>query len=60
MGFWYFVCLLTKPPQNLQKPSPTELDKQTAIASKDKGIFLTKPTLLPCVSETPPILVSCV
>ena len=46
-GFLLSVCPLTKPLRNLSKNnSPTDLEKQTAIASKDYGIFfLTKPLL---------------
>ena len=55
MSFWPPVCPLMKPAQNLQKNSPADLEKQTAIASKDKGIFLTE--LLLCqqsyVSQPP-------
>ena len=53
MGFYFSVCPLTKPPQNLKNfNSPTDLEMQTAIASKDKGNFfdkaftLSKPTKL--------------
>ena len=42
MGFWYSVCPLTK---YLPKNSPTDLNMQTAIDSKDQGIFLAKPML---------------
>ena len=42
-GFLLSVCPLTKPPRNLSKNnSPTELEKQTAVASKDKGTFFDK------------------
>ena len=43
MGFYFSVCPLTKPPQNLKNfNSPTDLEMQTAIASKDKGNFFDK------------------
>ena len=31
-----------KPPQNLSQNSPTDSEKQTAVASKDKRIFFDK------------------
>ena len=59
-GFLLSVCPLTKPPRNLSKNnSPTDSEKQTAIASKDNGIFfLTKPLLcqIPTMLvKTPPV-----
>ena len=39
-GFLISVCPLTKPPRNLlQKYSPTDSEKQTAVVCKDNGLF---------------------
>ena len=61
MGFYFCLPADEATVKSVKNNSPTDLEKQTAIASKDKGLFLTKLLLcqiLTTLGKTPPISAS--
>ena len=42
MGFYFCLPADKATAKSVKNNSPTDSEKQTAIASKDKGLFLTK------------------
>ena len=61
MGFYFCLPTDKATVKSVKNNSPTDLEKQTAIASKDKGLFLTKLLLcqiLTMLAKPPPILTS--